>query len=153
MQLMLALDSGSACGVFPGHGKLGHAVPCVSADNFTVCDDKARLHGDKQADVCVALMYVASSIIPPQMHCAAMSVSQVTYSSAVMNQSVNQYNYTATAPTEINSWPMSTETFTLLCELLTHSHTDHISGAVRGSGGRTANLLITGRPLDLLTCL
>lgn len=49
MQFALALDSGSACGVFPGQGEVGHAVPSVSAYNFTVCDDKAQLHRDKQA--------------------------------------------------------------------------------------------------------
>lgn len=64
MQLALALDSGSACGVFPGQGEVGHAVPSVSAYNFTVCDDKAQLHRDKQAKFCVALIYVANSIHP-----------------------------------------------------------------------------------------
>lgn len=64
-QLALALDSGSACGVFPGQGEVGHAVPSVSAYNFTVCDDKAQLHGDKQADFCVAVIYVANSIHLP----------------------------------------------------------------------------------------
>lgn len=65
MQLALALDSGSACGVFPGQGEVGHAVPSVSAYNFTVCDDKAQLHRDKQADFCVALIYVANSTHSP----------------------------------------------------------------------------------------
>lgn len=64
MQLELALDSGSACGVFPGQGEVGHAVPSVTAYNFTVCDDKAQLHRDKQADFCVARIYVANSIHP-----------------------------------------------------------------------------------------
>lgn len=41
MQLALELDWGSACGVFPGQGEVGHAVPSVSAYNFIVCDDKA----------------------------------------------------------------------------------------------------------------
>lgn len=62
MQLALALDLGSACGVFPGQREVGHAVPSVSAYNFTVCDDKAQLHRDKQADFSVALIYVANSI-------------------------------------------------------------------------------------------
>lgn len=60
MQLALVLDSGSACGVFPGQGEVGHTVPSVSAYNFTVCDDKAQLHRDKQTDFCVALIYVAN---------------------------------------------------------------------------------------------
>lgn len=64
MQLALALDSGSACGVFPGQREVGHAVPTVSAYNFSVCDGKAQLHRDKQADFCVAPLYVASSIHP-----------------------------------------------------------------------------------------
>lgn len=67
MQPALVLDSGSACGVFPGQGEVGHAVPSVSACNFTVCDDKAQLHRDKQADFCVALIYVANSIYPPHI--------------------------------------------------------------------------------------
>ena len=58
MQLALALDSGSACGVFPGQGELGHTVPSVSVYNFTVCDDKALLHRDKQAHFCVAVIYM-----------------------------------------------------------------------------------------------
>lgn len=58
MQLALALDSGSARGVFPGQGEVGHAVLHVSAYNFIVCDDKAKLHRDKQADFCVALIYM-----------------------------------------------------------------------------------------------
>lgn len=64
MQLALALDLGSACGVFPGQGEVGHAVPSVSAYNFTVCDDKAQLHRDKQADF-VWPWYVANGIHPP----------------------------------------------------------------------------------------
>lgn len=59
MQLAL-LDSGSACGVFPGQGEVGHAVPSVRAYNFTVCDNKAQLHRDQQADFCVALKYIAN---------------------------------------------------------------------------------------------
>lgn len=62
MQLALAIDLGSACGVFPGQREVGHAVPSVSAYNFTVCDDKAQLHRDKQADFSVALIYVANSV-------------------------------------------------------------------------------------------
>lgn len=56
MQPALTLDLGSACGVFPGQGEVGHAVPTVSAYNFTECDDKAQLHRDKQADFSVALI-------------------------------------------------------------------------------------------------
>lgn len=60
--MRLALDCRSACGVFPGQGEVGHTVRSVSAYNFTVYDDKAQLHRDKQADFCVALIYVANSI-------------------------------------------------------------------------------------------
>lgn len=64
MQLMLVLDFGSACRVFPGQREVGHPVPSVSAYNFKVCDDKAQLHRDKQADFCVALIYVENNFYP-----------------------------------------------------------------------------------------
>ena len=47
---------------FPGQGEVGHAVPSVSSYNFTVCDDKAKLHRDKQANLCVALIYEENCI-------------------------------------------------------------------------------------------
>lgn len=57
IQLALALDSGSACRVFPGQAEVGHTVPSVSAYIFSVCDDKAQLHRDKQTEFCVALIH------------------------------------------------------------------------------------------------
>lgn len=70
MQLALAWNSGSACGVFPGQVQVGHTVPSVSAYNFTVCDDKAQLHRDKHTDFRVALIQF-------MLHMASLRCMQV----------------------------------------------------------------------------